>query len=73
MDRVERLRQFLIDRGFEGTQTFCSRNMVGDPMGTVYDDDGITVDYCHHYEYLEIFGLSNEEYRSLSDILDIAD
>lgn len=73
MDRVKRLRQFLIDRGFKGTQTFCSRNMVGDPMGTVYDDDGITVDYCCHYEYLEIFGLSYEEYHDLSDILDIAD
>lgn len=71
MDKIKKLRQFLIGRGFKGTQTFNSRNMVGDPMGTIYEKDGITVDYCHHYEYLEIFGLSNEEYQSLSDILNI--
>jgi len=71
MDRIEKLRQFLVGRGFKGTQTFDTRNIAGDLMTTVYDNDGITVDYCYHYEYLEIFGLSEEEYESLSDILNI--
>lgn len=71
MDRIEKLRQFLLDEGYEGTQTFRTRNIVGDYMSTIYEEDGITVDYCGGYDYLEIFGLSNEEYQSLSDILDI--
>lgn len=71
MDRIEELRKFIIERDFEGTQTFNSRNLVGDRMVTIYEDDGIKVDYCPYYVYLEIFGLSNEEYHSLSDILDI--
>ena len=52
-------------------QTFDCRNIMGDSMSTIYDEDGITVDFCYHYEYLEIFGLSDEEYSSLGDILDI--
>lgn len=71
MNRIEKLRKFLIEHDFKGTQTFDSRNPVGDRMVTIYEDDGITVDYCPYYEYLEIFGLSRKEYHSLSDILDI--
>lgn len=71
MDRVEKLRNFLIEHDFKGTQTFNTRNIVGDRMVTVYAYGGITVDLCPHYGYLEIFGLSDEEYRSLSDMLDV--
>jgi hypothetical protein len=71
MDRVQKLREFLINNGYEGVQTFNSRNVAGDPMTTIYEENGITVDYCHCYEYFEIFGLTDEEYRGLSDILDI--
>ena len=59
MDRIEKLRKFLIDTGYSGTQTFDCRNVVGDPMSTVYDENGITVDHCYRYEYLDIFGLSD--------------
>lgn len=69
MDRIEKLREFIIQKGLKGFQTFNSRGLVGDSMTTIYKQDGITVDYCHYYEYLEIFGLSKTEYRSLSDVL----
>lgn len=71
MDKIEKLRKFLIENEYTGRQTFDTRNFVGDPMVNIYDSDGIEVDYCHYYEYLEIFGLTDEEYQSLSDILDI--
>jgi hypothetical protein len=71
MDRLKNLRKFLIDGGYSGTQTFDCGNIVGDPMHVIYDEDEITVYYCYHYDYLEIFGLSDEEYASLGDILDI--
>lgn len=71
MNRIEKLREFLLEDGYKGVQTFNCSNVVGDLTITVYDEDGITVDECSEYDYLEIFGLSNEEYQGLSDILDI--
>ena len=34
-------------------------------MQLVYDDDNITVYYCKNWNYLEIYGLTQEEYASL--------
>jgi len=70
-ERIEKVRAFIMARGIVGMQTFDTRNVVGDPMETIYDADGITIDCCWNRGYLEIFGLSNEEYRSLSDILEV--
>ena len=71
MDRIKKVRQFLVDNDYKGMQTFCTRNIVGDYMETIYDSDGIIVDICRGWDYLEIFGLTDEEYRGLEDILDI--
>jgi len=71
MEHLNKLRDFLIKNGYKGTQTFGSRSLVGDSVETIYEADGITVYYCYYYDYLEIFGLSDEEYNSLADILDI--
>ena len=45
---------------------FFSRNFGGDPMETVYQEDGVTVDACFYYEYLEVFGLNAEEEREIT-------
>lgn len=47
--------------GFLKIQTFYTRNTVGDDMYTIYSENGINVDYCGGYQYLEIFGLTDEE------------
>lgn len=70
-ERIEKVRAFIMAKGFVRMQTFDTRNVVGDPMETIYEAEGITIDYCEGYNYLEIFGLTDEEYRSLSDILDL--
>lgn len=36
-------------------------------MVTVYNEDGIMVDYCYDYEYIEIFGLTDVEFEDLID------
>ena len=64
MNKIDKLKKFLKEN-YNGTQAFNTRNMVGDTMGTVYQEDGITVDYCYYYDYIEIFGLTNEEFGSL--------
>lgn len=46
---------------------FNSSNILGDPMVTLYDKDGLTIDICYYYSYFEVFGLSNEEFQELSN------
>ena len=71
MDRLKKLKRFIVDSNLEGTQTFDTRNTVGDFMNTIYEEDGITLDYCFSYDYLEVFGLTTDEYKSLGSLLDI--
>ena len=44
---------------------FFSRNVVGDPMNNIYEEDGISIDICEKYEYFEVFGLTEDEQRDL--------
>lgn len=44
---------------------FNSRNLVGDPMSTIYDEDGLTIDICQYWSYFEVFGLSEKEFLEL--------
>lgn len=44
---------------------YDSRNTEGDEMATVYKDRELQIDICYFYEYFEVFGLSNSEFREL--------
>lgn len=44
---------------------FNSRNIVGDPMDTIYDDGELQIDICYPYSYFEVFGLSCAEFVEL--------
>lgn len=66
MNKIEKLKKFLKEN-HQGRQAFNTRNIVGDSMQTVYEEDGIIVDYCYYYDYIEIFGLTNKEFESLLD------
>lgn len=50
---------------------FNSRNIVGDIMSTIYEDDEITIDICYHWCYFEVFGLSDDEFKSLEAYADM--
>ena len=63
--RIDKAKFFLMERFSEGIQMFNSRNLVGDNMTTIYDEDGIIVDECYSYSYIEIFGVTEEEYNEL--------
>lgn len=52
-----------------GIQMFNTRNWVGDSMVNIYDENGIEVDYCYDYEYIEVFGLSEEQFKELNKII----
>ena len=44
---------------------FNTRNLVGDQICTIYNEDGFVVDCCYGYEYIEVFGLSDEAFNRL--------
>lgn len=66
MDRLERLKKVLKDNDLLGEQCFDSECLIGDPRETIYDEDGIKVLVCYYYEYVEILGLSADEYQSIT-------
>lgn len=55
--------EFLKEEFPHGVQTFFSPNNVEDKMVNIYDDeeDGICIYYCPSYDYIEIFGLTEDE------------
>lgn len=44
---------------------FNTRNLISDPMETIYKDSDVIIDICRPYEYFEVFGLSDEEFSEL--------
>lgn len=65
MNKIDKLKKFLNEEFKEKIQAFNTRNLVGDPMYTIYHEDGITVDWCPVYDYIEIFGLTQKQFDDL--------
>lgn len=58
----ENVISFLKKRFQNKIQMFDTRNFVGDHMITIYDSNGVEIDYCPDYDYIEIFGLTDDEF-----------
>ena len=65
MNKIDKLKKFLNEEFKEKIQAFNSRNLVGDQIYTIYDEDGITVDMCYEWSYIEIFGLTQQQFEDL--------
>ena len=50
---------------------FNSRNIVGDPMTTIYRGNQLTIDICYPHAYFEVFGLSEKEFEELEDFYEM--
>ena len=66
-DRVQRLIDWFKENPgeFRSLGLYFSRNTVGDPMCTIYEQDDIVVDACYSWDYLEIFGLTDDEQKDM--------
>ena len=64
-ERLKKLIDFLNKAFPDKEQTFFTRNLVGDSMTEIYDHDGITVDLCCYWGYIEVFGLTYDEKEAL--------
>lgn len=66
MNKLETAKKIIkehIDIG--GFGIFDTRNMVGDFMRTIFNEDGLTIDICDGWRYFEVFGLTDEEFLEL--------
>lgn len=61
--RIENLIVFLKENFEKGIQMFDTPNIAGDLMFLIYKKDDITVLFAPGYDYIEIFGISDEEFE----------
>ena len=52
---------------------YASRNIIGDPMNSIYDDGELSIDICYHWSYFEVFGLPNDDFTELQKFYDSLD
>ena len=62
-DIVKEVMKFLVNEYPAGVQMFKTRNISGDSMENVYSKFGVTIDYAFGYDYIEIFGLHENEFK----------
>lgn len=71
MTRIDKLGQakLIIEQYYSDADCgiFFTRNMVGDYMDTIYEDDDLTIDICYGYRYFEVFGLTEDEEIELEE------
>ena len=61
--RIEKLIKFLKERFENGIQMFNTPSLVNDFRLPIYSEDEITVLWAPGYEYIEIYGISDEEFE----------
>ena len=66
--RIENLVVFLKENFEKGIQMFDTANIVGDFMVPIYKKDDILVLFAPEYDYIEIFGISDEVERVRKEV-----
>ena len=61
--RIEKLIKFLKERFEDGIQMFDTPSLVNDFRLPIYSEDEITVLWAPGYDYIEIYGISDEEFE----------
>lgn len=64
-EEFKKVMEFLKKEYPYGRQTFFTPNIAGDTMFTVYEEDGIRILNCPYWDYIEIFGLTDDEIKEL--------
>ena len=60
-----RVKKFLKKKFPKRIQMFNNLNVFNDKMHNIYDEGRIIVDYCETYNYIEVFGLTKDEFETL--------
>ena len=61
--RQDNIVDFLNARFPEGIQAFDTPNVVGDPVTEIYDFQGVYINYCEWWGYIDVIGLNKDEWK----------
>lgn len=71
-DEIQQLKDFLSNEGIQKfyempipIQAFTTKNIANDRTIRIFNKYGITIEYCYTYDYIEIFGITGDEYIEL--------
>lgn len=68
MNKLKKAKEIIKEYYKEGDcGIYDSRNIVGDWMTSIYNDNGLAIDICYTWNYFEVFGLSDEEFAELCE------
>ena len=68
MNRLEKAKEIITEFYSSANYgIFNCRNIAGDHMETIYEDEDLTIDICYHYAYFEVFGLTDKEFEELEE------
>ena len=59
------MKEFCKEHKFEDIQMFNTRNVCGDVMENLLAENGVYIDICWGYGYIEVFGLTEDEFNEL--------
>ena len=71
MNKLEKAKEIIkanINRG--GLGIFDSRNNLGAFIKTIFSQGGLTINICEYWQYFEVFGLTDREFRELGRYYD---
>ena len=63
---LKKIIKLFYDPKFKGG-LFNTRNVVGDKMTNIYISENMQLDICYEYDYFEVFGLTDEEFKDLQN------
>ena len=65
---IEKIKNVLKEHILEGScGIFNCRSWTPDLKCTLFNEDGVIVDICHEYDYFEILGLTNDEFKVIAE------
>lgn len=66
MTKLDRAKKIISDN-YQDAECgiFDCPNFAGDPMETIYDEDGLQVYICYQWAYFEVFGLTEAQFSDL--------
>jgi hypothetical protein len=67
MYNFEEVKEFIKKKKYQDKkwQVYNTYNTVGDPTKKVYDKDGVEIRQCSSMGYIEVIGITPEEYATL--------
>ena len=67
-DKVKEVVSFLSKRFPNDIQMFSTPNVAGDEMEFIYNKFGVYVLYCRYWDYIEVLGLTAEEFQNVMEL-----